>query len=72
MFKLWMSMLLCLQLSPVFSNVELVQYGDSAVLMDFYSGQILYEKDMYKQLHPASMTKMMGMLLVYEGINSGR
>jgi D-alanyl-D-alanine carboxypeptidase (penicillin-binding protein 5/6) len=69
MFKWFLSMLLCLQVSPIFHNVELVEYGESAVLMDAYSGQVMYEKDAYKQLHPASMTKMMGMLLIYEGIN---
>lgn len=72
MFKWIISMLLCLQVSPIFHNVELVEYGDSAILMDAYSGQIMYEKDAYKHLHPASMTKMMGMLLIYEGIHAGQ
>lgn len=71
MLKLFLSMLLCFQVFPIFHNVELVEYGESAVLMDTYSGQVMYEKDAYKQLHPASMTKMMGMLLIYEGINDG-
>ena len=71
MLKLFLSMLLCFQVFPIFHNVELVEYGESAVLMDAYSGQVMYEKDAYKQLHPASMTKMMGMLLIYEGINDG-
>lgn len=35
-------------------------------------GQILYEKDCHKQLRPASVTKIMSILLIMEAIDEGR
>jgi D-alanyl-D-alanine carboxypeptidase (penicillin-binding protein 5/6) len=43
----------------------------SAVLMDG-NGNILYEKDSYKPLPPASVTKVMTMLLAVEAVEEGR
>ena len=43
----------------------------SAVLMDVTSGQVLYEKDCHEKLPPASVTKVMTMLLICEAIESG-
>lgn len=44
----------------------------AAVLIDGYSGKILYEKNPYKHLPPASVTKVMTLLLIMEGCDSGR
>ncbi len=44
----------------------------SAVLMDVATGQILYEQNAHEKLSPASVTKVMTMLLVMEAIDSGR
>ncbi|WP_332849597.1 D-alanyl-D-alanine carboxypeptidase family protein, partial [Clostridioides difficile] len=44
----------------------------SAILMDVGSGQILYEKDAHKKLPPASVTKVMTMLLIVEALDSGK
>ena len=44
----------------------------SAVLMDVTSGQVLYEKDCHEKLPPASVTKVMTMLLICEAIESGK
>ena len=43
----------------------------SAVLMERSTGQILYEKDAYAHLAPASVTKVMTMLLVAEAVDGG-
>ncbi len=43
----------------------------SAVLMDVATGTVLYEKDAHKALAPASVTKVMTMLLIMEAIDSG-
>ena len=43
----------------------------SAVLMEQSSGTILYEKDAYAHLAPASVTKVMTMLLVVEAVEAG-
>ena len=44
----------------------------SAVLMDAATGEILYAKNADEALPPASVTKVMTMLLVMEAIDSGR
>lgn len=44
----------------------------SAVLMDAASGKVLYEKNSHEKLPPASVTKVMTMLLICEAIESGK
>ena len=44
----------------------------SAVLMDVATGTVLYEQDAHTPLAPASVTKVMTMLLIMEAIDSGR
>ena len=51
---------------------ELDVAGKSAVLMDVATGTMIYEKNAHEPLAPASVTKVMTMLLVMEAIDSGR
>ena len=44
----------------------------SAVLMDVATGTVLYQQDSHTPLAPASVTKVMTMLLIMEAIDSGR
>lgn len=44
----------------------------SAILMDVGSGQIIYEKNSHEKLPPASVTKVMTMLLICEALESGK
>lgn len=44
----------------------------SAILMDAATGTILYEKNAHERLAPASVTKVMTLLLVMEALDSGR
>lgn len=44
----------------------------SAILIDANTGQVLYEKDSHKELPPASVTKVMTLLLAIEAIDSGK
>lgn len=44
----------------------------SAILMEWETGDILFEKDADKLLYPASITKIMTMLISVESIDSGR
>lgn len=46
--------------------------AESAILMDADSGQVLYEKNADKRLPPASMTKLMTLILAVEAIEEGR
>lgn len=44
----------------------------SAILMEKSTGQILYEQDAHTRLAPASVTKIMTLLLVMEALDDGR
>ena len=52
--------------------VELDTKGKSAFLMDVATGTVLYEKNAHEPLAPASVTKVMTMLLVMEAIDAGK
>lgn len=45
---------------------------ETAILIDAATGQVLYEKDADRQLPPASMAKLMTMLIALEHVESGR
>lgn len=44
----------------------------SAILIEQNSGQILYEHNIHEKLRPASVTKIMSVLLIMEAIDSGK
>ena len=56
---------------PVQAAVPEVK-AKSALLMDLATGTVLYEADAHTPLPPASVTKVMTMLLIMEAIDSGR
>ena len=45
---------------------------ESAILLSQDNGEILYEHNSHEQLRPASVTKIMTILLIMEEIDSGR
>ena len=51
--------------------VELPIHSEAAILMEKETGQILYAKNEHEQLQPASVTKVMTLLLTMEAIDSG-
>lgn len=73
--KRFLCMLLCLFLTAVLAvpaaAAELSLSAASAILMEKATGTILYAKDEHTQLEPASVTKVMTLLLVMEAIDSG-
>ena len=50
--------------------VDLV--SSSAVLMEKETGQLLYEKEAHQRMEPASVTKIMTLLLIMEALDAGR
>lgn len=52
--------------------VDLAVAGKSAVLMDIDTGTVLYESNAHEPLPPASVTKVMTLLLIMEAIDSGK
>ena len=73
--RVWMLVVCCL-LMGLFPNrvygAALEVAGKSAVLMDVETGTVMYESNAHEPLAPASVTKVMTMLLIMEAIDSGR
>ena len=71
----WITVVLAVAVSllvrPVLA-VELDIKGKSGLLMDVATGTVLYEKNSHEPLAPASVTKVMTMLLIMEAIDSGK
>ena len=59
-----------LVVADIKENGELVENATSAILIDASTGSIIYEKNPHEKLAPASMTKMMSMLLIIEAIEN--
>lgn len=61
-------------LSPVMAeeedNKQLTEEAKAALLLERDSGKVLYEKNAHEKLPPASMTKIMTLLLIMEALES--
>jgi D-alanyl-D-alanine carboxypeptidase (penicillin-binding protein 5/6) len=53
-------------------NTSLTVEAPSAVLMEASTGTILYEKNSHEQRRPASVTKIMTLLLIFEALEQGQ
>ncbi len=66
----------CFSFFSITSNAEEVGELDvkapSALLMDYETGKILYEKNSHEQRPCASITKVMTLCLIFEAIESGK
>ncbi|MEG0026495.1 MAG: D-alanyl-D-alanine carboxypeptidase family protein [Bacilli bacterium] len=51
-------------------SLELAKNAKSAILIEASTGEIIFEKNSHEKLNPASMTKMMSMLLIIEAIEN--
>ena len=58
--------------SDVTDNNSLNLESASAILIEQSSGRILYAHNIHEQLRPASVTKVMSILLIMEAIDSGK
>lgn len=54
------------------SAIELTQYSKSAVLIEPSTNTLIYDLNKDERLAPASMTKLMTMLLIMESIDEGK
>lgn len=57
---------------PTNATTSLSLNVGSAVLIEQNSGQVLYNQNMHEKLRPASVTKVMTILLIREAIDSGK
>ncbi len=53
-------------------SAEIDDKSKSSILLCADTGEVIYEKNAYEHLSPASVTKVMSMLLVLEAIESGK
>lgn len=77
-----------LSLSLLFSHLPMINYEDNTassdlsatlnlsapniVLMEASTGAIIYEKDSHTSLHPASITKIMTLILIFDALDKGQ
>ncbi len=71
-FVLFLSALLCLSAMPLVSFAEIEIEAPSVLLMEASTGEVLYEKNADEMRHPASVTKVMTLLLTFEAVDSGK
>ena len=65
--------LLLLLLFPLTIRAEDFEISSpSGILMEYSTGKVLYEKNSHDKLAPASMTKIMTLLLIMENLKSGK
>lgn len=57
---------------PVLDNNSLNLEAGAAILIEQNSGQILYGYNVHERLHPASVTKVMSLLLIMEALDNGK
>lgn len=55
----------------VFADTNMTS-AKSSILMEYETGKILYENNSKERLAPASMTKIMSMILIMEAIDNGK
>ena len=68
--KVFVFILFSLSLSG-FAKADLNVKARTAILQDFYSGEIIYEKEADISIYPASMTKIMTAIIAFDLIKSG-
>lgn len=65
--------LLVLLICPfVVSALDLANNAKSGIIMEPTTNKIIFEKNSHEHLEPASMTKMMTLLLTFEAIDNGK
>ncbi len=74
MKKIFISLIISLILIPTVvkaNTLDITPNASKAILMDYDTGEILYEKNKDKKTSIASLTKMMGLILIFEKIENG-
>ncbi len=71
MIKLKLITILLTLFLSVNSNAAFDVKARTAILQDYLSGEILFEKDADKSIYPASMTKIMTTIIAFDLIRSG-
>lgn len=65
-------LLLVIPLSIKAEEIGIAENAKSAILIEYSTGEILYSKNPHQKLAPASMTKIMSLILIMENIEKGK
>ena len=71
MFKIIKSFIILSVLLTFNSHAKIEIKARTAILQDYHSGEILYEKEPDRSIYPASMTKIMTSIIAFDLIKSG-
>ena len=71
MIRIKLLTILLIYLLTVNSNAAFDIKARTAILQDYLSGEVLYEKDADKSIYPASMTKIMTAIIAFDLIRGG-
>jgi D-alanyl-D-alanine carboxypeptidase (penicillin-binding protein 5/6) len=71
MFKKFITILFVIFFHAELANANLSVKARTAILQDYYSGEILFEKEPDLSIYPASMTKIMTSIIAFDLIKSG-
>ncbi|MGO1711903.1 MAG: D-alanyl-D-alanine carboxypeptidase family protein, partial [Senegalia sp. (in: firmicutes)] len=73
-FNIILILLITISILPisVYADEPFEIDGKSALLMDFKSGKVIYEKNSNEKLEPASITKIMVLILASEALEKGK
>ena len=58
--------------TTVSNEINLAENAKSAILIEQSTGQIIFEKNSHEKIAPASMTKMMSLLLIMEKLDASK
>ena len=61
--------LFLINITPINANIDIK--ARTAILQDYLSGEILYEKEPNRSIYPASMTKIMTSIIAFDLLRSG-
>ncbi len=61
--------LFLINIDPINANIDIK--ARTAILQDYLSGEILYEKEPNRSIYPASMTKIMTSIIAFDLLRSG-
>ena len=71
MFKKIFTLIIFSLFYGTFSNANFDINARTAILQDYHSGEILYEKDADRKIFPASMTKIMTSIIAFDLLKNG-
>lgn len=71
MITAW-TLLSCMMIMPMRTLAQVELTAPSAILMERSTGQVIYEKNADEKRSPASITKIMTLLIVFEQIAAGK